>query len=46
MSLEALQRNGHNLDLIDCETTGKYDIPILKAENAPERMNWIKGIPE
>ena len=41
MSLEALWRNGHNLGLIDCETTGAYDIPVLKPENAPERMNWI-----
>lgn len=41
MSLEALWRNGHNLGLIDCETTGTYDIPVLKPEIAPERMNWI-----
>lgn len=41
MALEALKRNGHNLDLIDCETAGKFDIPVIRAENAPKRMDWI-----
>ena len=41
LSLEALQRNGHHLGLIDCETTGKHDIPVLKPERPPERLIWI-----
>ena len=41
MSLEALKRNGHNLNLLDCEMTGKFDIPVLHPEHAPERMIWI-----
>jgi len=41
LSLEALQRNGHHLGLIDCETTGKQDIPVLKPERPPERLIWI-----
>ena len=41
LSLEALKRNGHNLGLLDCETVGKYDIPVLQPERAPERLLWI-----
>ena len=41
LSLEALKRNGHNLSLLDCETVGKYDIPVLQPERAPERLLWI-----
>ena len=40
LSLEALKRNGHNLGLLDCETVGKYDIPVLHLERAPERLLW------
>lgn len=40
LSLEALRRNGHNLGLLDCETVGKYDIPVLHLERAPERLLW------
>ena len=41
LSLEALKRNGHNLSLLDCETVGKYDIPVLQPERALERLLWI-----
>ena len=41
LSLESLRRNGHNLGLTNCAKIGKYDIPVLKPEDAPERMIWI-----
>lgn len=41
LSLEALQRNGHNLGLFACDTTGRFDIPVLQPQDAPERLEWV-----
>lgn len=41
MSLEALKRNGHNLDLGDFESAGKYGIPVLQPVQQMARMEWI-----
>jgi len=40
MSLEAIQRNGHNMALVNCNTVGQYDIPVLMPAKATERMPW------
>ncbi len=41
MALEALRRNGHNLELGDFATEGSYGIPILKPAHLTERIPWI-----
>lgn len=41
MSLEALVRNGHNLDLGVFDYAGKYDIPVLQPTPPSERVEWI-----
>lgn len=41
MSLESIQRNGHNLELHKGMTVGKYDTPLLLPAQATERMTWI-----
>ena len=42
MSLEALKRNGHNLELGEFAVAGKYDIPVLSPVVLPERIDWIR----
>lgn len=41
MALEALKRNGHNLELGDFPTEGPYGIPSLKPVSLVERIPWI-----
>lgn len=41
MSLEALNRNGHNLQLGAFECVGKYDIPLISPVRSEERIQWI-----
>ena len=41
MSLEAMKRNGHNLELGRYNTTGQYDIPTIQPEILRERIEWI-----
>lgn len=41
MSLEALKRNGHNLDLGDYATAGEYGIPVLQPVLMTESAEWI-----
>ena len=41
MSLEALKRNGHNLELGEFEVAGEYGIPVLKPLYLPERIDWV-----
>lgn len=42
MALEAIKRNGHNLDLGHFETVGEYNIPKLHPEHMDERIDWIR----
>lgn len=42
MSLEALKRNGHNLELGTFEQQGEYGIPVLKPVQMEERLEWIR----
>lgn len=42
MSLEALKRNGHNLELGAFETAGEYGIPVLQPVRLDGRMEWIR----
>lgn len=42
MSLEALKRNGHRLELGSFEQVGEYGIPVIKPEHLEERLNWIR----
>ena len=42
MSLEALKRNGHNLELGDFELAGEYGIPVLHPVNLDTRLDWIR----
>ena len=41
MSLEALKRNGHNLQLGDFEPAGKYCIPQLSPTHGADELTWI-----
>ncbi len=41
MALEALKRNGHNLELGDFPTEGPYGIPILNPAHLTECIPWI-----
>ena len=40
MALEALQRNGHNLGLVDCDTAGAFDTPVLLPVQVDKRLMW------
>ena len=42
MALEAVKRNGHNLDLGCFETAGEYKIPLLYPEHLDECIDWIR----
>ena len=39
-ALEALQRDGHNLGLVECDTVGTFDTPILLPVQLTERVLW------
>lgn len=41
MALEALRRNGHNLELGNFPAEGSYDIPIIKSVSLEDRIPWI-----
>ena len=41
MSLEALKRNGHRLELGSFPTVGEYDIPALQPVSLDKRLEWI-----
>ena len=41
MSLEALSRNGHNLQLGEFECAGPYQIPVIQPVPAAEKVRWI-----
>lgn len=41
MSLEAVQRNGHRLELGAFEKAGVYDIPVLYPEHLTETLQWV-----
>ena len=40
MALEALQRNGHNLGLVECDTVGAFDTPVLHPVQIEKRILW------
>ena len=40
MALEALQRNGHNLGLVECDTEGAFDTPVLQPVQIEKRILW------
>ena len=42
MSLEALKRNGHNLELGSFELSGEYGIPVLRPVQLDRRLTWIR----
>lgn len=42
MSLEALKRNGHNLELGSFELSGEYGIPALSPVQLDKRLTWIR----
>ena len=42
MSLEALKRNGHNLELGSFELIGEYGIPVLRPVQLDARLTWIR----
>ena len=42
MSLEALKRNGHNLELGSFELSGEYGIPALRPVQLDRRLTWIR----
>ena len=42
MSLEALKRNGHRLELGAFEKAGEYDIPILRPVHLDRRLEWMR----
>lgn len=41
LSLEALSRNGHNLQLGEFECAGSYQIPVIHPVPAAEKIRWI-----
>lgn len=41
LSLEALKRNGHNLDLGRFNIHGPYSIPVIKPVHMDEKIDWI-----
>ena len=42
MSLEALKRNGHNLELGAFEKAGEYGIPVLHPVRLDRRLEWVR----
>ena len=42
MSLEALKRNGHNLELGAFERAGEYGVPVLRPVHLDQRLEWIR----
>jgi len=42
MSLEALKRNGHNLDIGAFELAGEYGIPVLQPVHLEKRLEWMR----
>ena len=42
MSMEALKRNGHNLELGSFELSGEYGIPVLRPVQLDRRLTWIR----
>ncbi len=42
MSLEALKRNGHRLELGCFPTEGEYDIPIIQPVQLDKRLSWVR----
>ena len=42
MSLEALKRNGHNLELGSFELSGEYGIPVLRPVQVDAHLTWIR----
>lgn len=42
MSLEALKRNGHNLELGSFEQAGEYGIPVLRPVSLNGRLEWVR----
>ena len=42
MSLEALKRNGHNLELGSFELSGEYGIPVLRPVQLDAHLTWIR----
>ena len=40
MSLEALKRNGHNLDLGRFDVAGEYDIPVIEPVHFDKNIGW------
>ncbi len=42
MSLEALKRNGHRLELGSFPTEGEYDIPIIQPVQLDKRLSWVR----
>lgn len=41
MALEALKRNGHNLELGSFPTEGPYDIPVIQPVRTDESICWV-----
>ncbi len=41
MALEALQRNGHHLELDLFDRTGAYGIPAIKPARLEQRISWL-----
>lgn len=42
MSLEALKRNGHNLELGAFDRAGEYGIPVLQPVQLDKRLDWVR----
>ena len=42
MSLEALKRNGHNLELGSFELSSEYGIPVLRPVQLDAHLTWIR----
>lgn len=42
MSLEALKRNGHNLELGKFEVVGQYKIPVIRPVHLDTRLGWLR----
>ena len=42
MSLEAVKRNGHNLDLGIFDVAGEYDIPVIRPVYLETKLQWMR----
>ena len=42
MSLEALKRNGHNLELGTFDRAGEYGVPVLRPVHLSKRLEWLR----